>query len=38
MPPPTIVNILTIVDVEYCGDPRDMFFANVIPFEYLKHQ
>jgi hypothetical protein len=27
-----------IVDVEYCGDPRDMFFANVIPFEYLKHQ
>lgn len=23
-----------IVDVDYCSDPRDMFFANVIPFEY----
>lgn len=20
-----------IVDVKYCGDPRDMFFANVVP-------
>ena len=25
-----------IVDVECCRDPRDMFFANVIPFEYYE--
>lgn len=25
-----------IVDVKYCGDPRDMFFANVIPFGIYK--
>lgn len=24
-----------IADVEYCNDPRDMFFAIVIPFEYV---
>ncbi len=24
-----------IVNVEYCRDPRDMFFADVIPFEML---
>lgn len=23
-----------IVNVEYCRDPQDMFFADVIPFEY----
>lgn len=23
-----------IVNVDYCADPRDMFFADVIPFEY----
>ncbi|WP_303029131.1 hypothetical protein [uncultured Duncaniella sp.] len=23
-----------IVNVEYCRDPRDMFFADVIPYDY----
>lgn len=27
-----------IVNVECCGDPRDMFFADVIPFEYLNEK
>lgn len=27
-----------IVNVRYCDDPRDMFFADVIPFEYLNEK
>ncbi|WP_290235598.1 hypothetical protein [Bacteroides acidifaciens] len=25
-----------IVNVEYCRDPRDMFFADVIPYDYYE--
>lgn len=27
-----------IVNVEYCRNPRDMFFADVIPFEYYQQK
>lgn len=27
-----------IVNVKHCSDPRDMFFADVIPFEYLNEK
>ena len=26
------------VDVEYCGNPKDMFFAEIIPVDIIKHK